>query len=478
MEEHDKVRVKESTTVASYAVLALVINIVNDGWSGRPSPLFHQLLLLPLSAVFFLALYCLLAKSARVPIKKAQFDPSILLVVCTLFEALFLFALAYERRHFARFGYSIPHRVAIAMGLVVLSAGGLTIWRRTGPSLYAGMLTMYAAGLLLAIRCFPLNYLRSDMLPVIVWGDERLLKHLNPYTTMHVGTRLYDFPYLPGMLLAFLPAVALRLDVRFETLACIVAIAWLIYGSARVERRRKVALLLALFVLSPFLQYRHDLYLQPHWLTITASIILLQRRYFGWAAALFGVSMGLYQLSWVIFPFFLLYAYRRGRWAEASRSALIGFGAMFLVVGPFLRSATQRIASNTVGQWGRMPHALADPINLSYWATFLVRPDQLEWVQLAVMTGIFTFCVIRNRCRTVTDTLRWMSWALAFFIALNVLVDGYFYLTLLLLLLMYTCAAMGIWPDPEASASRAEDHNRPSNPPGRIQRTVTPQRVV
>ena len=80
--------------------------------------------------------------------------------------------------------------------------------------------------------------------------------------------------------------------------------------------------------------------------------------------------------------------------------------------------------------------------------TFVVRPDHLKWVQLAVLTALFGFCVVRGRCHSLVDTLRWMSAALAIFIALNVLVDGYFYLTLLLLLLLYTFLVMGIWPDP------------------------------
>ena len=310
---------------------------------------------------------------------------------------------------------------------------------------------MYGAGLLLAIESFPLNYLRSDMLPVIVWADGRLVHHLDPYITMHVGNRLYDFPYLPGMLVAFLPAVAIHGDVRFVDLVCVLGAAIAIYLTADDSRRLEAAVLIGLFVLCPFLQYRHDLYLQPHWFALTAAVVLAQRRSFVWAAVAFGASMALYQLSWVLLPFFVLYAFRRGSWTEAAKTVVLAVAAMLAIVGPFLRSAMARISSNTVGQWSHLPHALADPMNLSYWLTFLVRPDQLKWVQLAVMTVIFVYCVMRQRCRTLVDTLRWMSVALALFIALNVLVDGYFYLTLLLLLLLFTCAAIGVWPQSDTS---------------------------
>jgi hypothetical protein len=106
-------------------------------------------------------------------------------------------------------------------------------------------------------------------------------------------------------------------------------------------------------------------------------------------------------------------------------------------------SARERIESNTVGQWSRLPHALADPINVSYWLTYLVRPDQLKWLQAAVLVGLFVSCWITGRCSTLADTLRWMCVALALFIPMNVLVDGYFYLTLLLMLLLFVCFANG-----------------------------------
>ena len=289
------------------------------------------------------------------------------------------------------------------------------------------------------------------MLPVIIWADGRLLSRLNPYGTMHVGARLYDFPYLPGMLVAYLPAVALHLDVRTITLTCCLVIGGLLYLSARPTGRTQAALLIGAFLLCPFLQYRHDLYLEPHWLALTGSIILLRFGRVGWSALCFGLSMAIYQLSWVLFPFLVLYAFQRQGWRGALKTIGLGVIGMLLLVAPFLRSATERIASNTVGQWSHMPHALADPMNLSYWVTFLVRPDQLKWVQLAVMTGLFVYCVLKGRCRTMADMLRWMSVALVLFIMLNVLVDGYFYLTLLLLLLMYTFAAIGLWPSKEGA---------------------------
>lgn len=443
-----------SAALILYLTAVVIVTAVNDGWSGRPDPLMHQLLLLPFLGVLGWSVAGLLGKTAAHVHERLRTSSvvTVLAGACVAFELLFGPELLYERHHFARFGYVLPEAIATICCLAIVLGAAAAFWRPTGKRTLIAVLWVYGAGLLLAIRCFPLNYLRSDMLPVIVWADQRLLAGLDPYATMHVGGRLYDFPYLPGMLLAFLPAVAAHVDVRFVCLGCVLTLSVLIYAGASEYRRVEVALLIGVFVLSPFLQYRHDLYLEPHWCALTASIVLLHWRRFLWGAAAFGVSMGLYQLSWVLFPFLVLFAFHRGGWREASRTVLVAFLAMLAVVGPFLRSASGRIASNTVGQWSRLPHALADPINLSYWVTFLVRPDQLKWVQLLALSVLFGYCVLCGRCRTLTDMLRWMSWALALFIALNVLVDGYFYLTLLLLLLLYTAAVTNIWPQPETEA--------------------------
>ncbi len=113
---------------------------------------------------------------------------------------------------------------------------------------------------------------------------------------------------------------------------------------------------------------------------------------------------------------------------------------------------------------------MADPINVSYWLTYVIRPDHLKWVQAAFLIILFGFCWIRQCCRTLADTLRWMCWALAIFIPLNVIVDGYFYLTLALLLLLFVCAAEGWW-DPGPRMAEREDSLNVTQPPQVLSRT-------
>jgi hypothetical protein len=433
-----------------FTALLLIVNLVADGWTGRQGEFLHQLLLLPVTGLFLWYLYRLLRPSS-VPGSSAWWSVFRALALVFLFEAVFAWLYFYEGRRFAAFGY----RIRMAPAILVLGCSifliALALWRR-GPAALVFIAAIFASagGLWLSILSFPLNYLRSDMLAVISWADRSLLLHTDPYATLHVGNRLYDFPYLPGMMLAYYPAAALGLDVRFGSMVYLLGLAGIILWAARPDRRLEVATLVALFLLCPFLQYRHELYLAPHWVTLVLLLVLMYRRHFAWAAVVLGVSMAIYQFSWILFPFLLLNGLRRRGWGEAVKLGVLGVLGALLLAGPLLRSAAHRIASNTVGQWGHlMKHAIAEPMNLSFWATYVIPPDRLLRLQAVLMIAIFVFCFARGRCADFIDTLRWMIVALTTFVLFNVLVDGYFFLMLLVPMLVYTCVASGWWSEPE-----------------------------
>nr|ADC36152.1 hypothetical protein [uncultured bacterium 162] len=446
-----------------FTLLLVLVNLVGDGWPGRPTSGTHQFFLLPVTVLFIAGTVALLFVRDR---GGSVWSPVRAVRLAFLFELVATGLFLYECRHFVAQGYRLyPAAVAVVLGVALLGLGRVAFGRMVGPVWLLGVAVgSYIAGMLLAIASFPLTYLRSDMMPVIQWADTNLLHGVSPYTTMYVGGRVYDFPYLPGMLVAYLPLVAAHLDMRFGSMLYVAGCAWLIYAMARKDRRLEVAVLLGLFILCPFLQYRHELYIPPHWFAMVLSFVLMQRRRFGWAAFVFGVGMGIYQFSWILFPFFLLNGLRRRGWGEVLKLTLIGAAGMLVMVGPFLASASKRIASNTVGQWAGSMHANSDPMNLSYWVTYAIHPDKLLRLQAVLMVVIFGYCFFRGRCGDVADTLRWMVAALTLFILCNVMVDGYFYLMLLVPMLVYTCVANGWWSEPAdyVSAGRTRAVQVPS----------------
>jgi len=433
-----------------FTACLLLINFISDGGPQRSAGFIHQLVLLPFTALFLFCLWRLLFV-AEVAASRPLWSPHRATFLLLFFEFAAAVLFLYEAHHFASVGYHL-HGILTAsfFAVMLLLLAAIAIQRSPRPShLFAIAITGYIGGVLLAIVSFPLTYLRSDMMPVILWADTSVLRHIDPYITMHVADRVYDFPYLPGMIVAYLPFAAAHLDLRFASIVYVGVSTALIYWAAHADRRREVAALLALFLLSPYLQYRHELYLSPHWLTLVAAFVLMQRRRFVWAAFVLGIGMAIYQFSWIVLPFVLLNALRRRGWFEAAKlAALAGIGAL-LLAGPFLATATKRIESNTVSQWGLALHADAQPMNFSYWVTYLIHPDKLLRLQALLMVGIFLYCFAKKRCATLEDMLRWVIVALTIFILCNVLVDGYFYLMLLVPMLIYTCIANDWLREPE-----------------------------
>ncbi len=442
-----------------FAALLLIVNLVEDGLPRVGSPFQMQVAVLPLTGIFLYLAY----RFFLLGDEGARDRPAVELVidwlgdvahrmwVVYILEILFVMLFFSETTHYAGLGYRLlllPTILVFSSALITL---GLMTWRGScvPPAAMLGIFVgSYAAGHILAIASFPLNYLRSDMLPVIFWADRALLAGQNPYQTFLVADRMYDFPYLPGMLLAFAPAQALHLDLRWAAIGYTVGGMALVYWATAKHFRPQAASLIGLFVLCPYLQYRHELYTQGHFFSLILVLVLVQRQRFAWSAAAFGVSMMISQFSWVIFPFFLLNGLRRGGWREVGRMGLIALGVAALVAGPFYAWGAAKIAHNAVGQWDNLAHAIARPMNLSFWATYVVRPSQLKWIQLVALSGVFIYCWVRGRCADLADMLRWMIAALIIFILFNVLLDGYFFLMLLVPMLVFTCVANGWWEAP------------------------------
>lgn len=70
------------------------------------------------------------------------------------------------------------------------------------------------------------------------------------------------------------------------------------------------------------------------------------------------------------------------------------------------------------------------------------------------MVAIFVYCFTTGRCKELADTLRWMIVALATFVLLNVLVDSYFYLMLLVVVMVYVSVANDWWAESTATSLR------------------------
>ncbi len=238
---------------------------------------------------------------------------------------------------------------------------------------------------------------------------------------------------------AALPTL-LHIDPRLLNLLFVLALALILLRNIARPHRPTFAALLSLWLLSPYLLYRHELYTEPHWLATVAALLLLARGRLTWAVILFGVGISLSQFSWVLFPFFLLFLHERHGIRAALFGALTALATAAVVTLPFLLWAPHPFVFGVLSHWGNTLVS-ARPVNLSFWTATLVGPHHLQLVQALLLAVVFLASAATHSCRTFSGLLRSMAIALTVFILWNILVWGYFFLLLELLLLLYLAAA-------------------------------------
>ena len=467
-----------ATRTLLFIALLLFLNLQADGFPLGPAPssLAFQLRLLPVTLLFLATLLAFLwpapiARRLPPPVLRVAAAWQTLVAADALFVLLAAALLYAESRVYARFGYRA--RPAALAALTLLGIAALrTCLRAAATRLIATTLTLVTAFALFSLWSFPLALERSDMLPLLAAADRTLLAHHNPYRLYTFATEQVSLTYLPGTLLAFLPATALHLDLRLTNLACLIALAVLIIRSAHPDHRREATALTALFLLGPYLLYRHELYTPPHWLALAAALLLAHGKRTRAAAAVFGLSISMSQFSWILLPFFVLFLLEshgsespgaashgtklQSRKTQARRTAiealLLALATAALLTAPFALTDPQSFLRGTFGHWGQIG-LTARPVNLSFLTAALIGPQHLPFAQLLVLTGLFAAAVRTHACRTFTGTLRLMTLALTAFTLLNLLVWGYFFLLLELLFLLYLLSANNLLRHPVTSSS-------------------------
>ena len=448
-----------ATRTLLFLALLLFLNLQADGF-----PLGHgasfQLRLFPLTLLFLAVLLALLwpgplARALPAAILRPFAAWQTLIAADALFVLLAAALLYAEARVYVRFGYQ-SHPAALA-ALTLLGIAALrTCVHASATRLTAVALTLLTAFSLFSIASFPLALQRSDMLPLLAAANRTWLAHQNPYRLYTFPTEQVSLTYLPGTLLAYLPATVLHLDLRVTNLACLLLLAAVILRAINPNRRHKATGLLALFLLGPYLLYRHELYTPPHWLALAAALLLAQQRRPRAAAILFGLSIAMSQFSWILLPFFLLHLLEQHGRRAAALALVLSLATAAALTLPFVLPDPHAFLASTFGHWSGIG-LTARPVNLSFAAATILGTAHLPLAQLVALALLFVGAVRTHACRTFTGTLRLMCLALTAFVLLNLLVWGYFFLLLELLLLLYLLSANGLLQHAVPSLSASHD---------------------
>jgi len=420
-------------------LLGFLLSIKSDRYFPFPEGLFEplfQLLLLPYTLCFFLFVIVFLKPSIlreKLGYLSRVSSLRIAAAIALVFEGMTFVLLIIQDIHYAQFGYhlTIP-LVVILFAAIGVNLGFFFVYDRWPSHFFGATLIAYGTTCLVSIASFPLHPQRSDMLPLIVSGSRSFLSGMTPYGFHDIPHHIV-FTYLPGMWLAYVPSVALRADPRLMNLICILASVLILAYSIR-DRGESVILLIPIFLLTPYLQYRHELYLGVLFLALSIAFAFFLRNRWLAASVAFGYALATYQFAWVIFPFALVSLFRKYGRAKALTSLVIAVGIALVIVLPFFLLTPHEFMAGIYGHW---LYVDVPTINLSYLVSLIVPWDLMIAVQGIV---VLLFLIMAMRTMDPRDVWGWMAGVLLVFIALNRVVEVYFYLLVLLLLVFHGIA--------------------------------------
>jgi hypothetical protein len=353
-----------------------------------------------------------------------------------------IYSLILLVRMFGRFGYRASRNEMIVVG-VMFAGLAMTGWllTRRGFStrrhiLFLGLCwATVCLAWILPVRNFPLDGDRSDMLLNIVAAIRTWMTGGFPYQWHAVGTHRVPLPYLPVMWLLYIPFVVLGIDPRWMMLPAQLGLLVILW----VALYRKLSVPWWAFIvwtaLNPYLFIRHDMHVYALWTVVAATLLVMLRQRWIWAAVMWGILLAFRHTLWVPFPFFLVFLFWRVGWRTALLCGAIAAIVALFLLGPFVLTSPSGFLAGLEYQRsvGRdMPTATWSQV--AGWTTgFSLVPllwhagfsGHAELMQLAIALIMFAIAVIRRP--DLVATLQLMTITLLLFLLRNPQIEVYMY---------------------------------------------------
>ena len=237
------------------------------------------------------------------------------LVCWTLLNYVYI---AYNGFKFHSLGYEIPYFLVICLSLSMFYIDET----RLELSLFVNLMILF-----FSIIYYPINVDRSDMLPVITKGLDNWSTGKSPYEEFVLNGLPKTMGYLPGALFMHFPAWILGLDLRWNNF--IYRAAWLSFLCYQTKKncRSDLKATFHYLALSPYINFRHDLYFEGYLLLLSLYFSLVRLRFL--SLPLMALTR---QWAWVLSPFLILNELKPLGPENCFRK-ILGFGIGTLFVG-------------------------------------------------------------------------------------------------------------------------------------------------
>jgi len=328
------------------------------------------------------------------------------------------------------------HKVAPIIAMA--GCAGALIWPILRPiSVKRRLLAVAVAGLILRLIAFwltPLVVESADMLPLIKAANESFLAGASPYRLYNLHSWPLPLPYLPGAWLAYLPAVALGLDLRLiNALAELIVLGVLAFASRNRNSSPLGVLVAMLIYLSPSIVI-FDIYTEHpiFWMLIVLLLALLAAGRFWIAALVWGVALATSPFALTASPFVALYLARATSPKKWWKPAALAAASFLALTAPFVVWAPREFFHGTftwlndldivgLSSWAIHGHQQLFAIGFAGWFWYFGWEQALKPVQVALVLAILVY--YWKRRREAGALLSCSSlWAYTLFVCFNVVI--------------------------------------------------------
>ena len=443
-----------------FASAAFLVSIKGDGRFPVPGGLSEtafQLILLPYTLLFVWIIWKYFNSSSsleRSPLSLIR----IVSIVCFVFTLMIVMLYVWQERKYSLFGYDL--NAAYPVGTLVLSASLLAFIYFRGRSSMHLLLTSFlllAVTYTISILHFPLHPGRSDMLLLIRAAGEQFLSGANPYIEYSLPHRV-PLTYLPIAWMTYLPAVYFNFDLRVIHLIAILASFVLVAAALKTEVRDVMFLFASLFLMMPYLHYRHEVYTGIFWLVLSLFFYFNQKKNPLLASILIGVSVGVSQFAWILAPVMLLAIGRMYGLKVFAYSVTITLVVASAIILPFYVMSPEFFYHGIIGRWAGNLNATT--FNFSFFLAKAFSVHSLVYFQLIFVVVIYGIAAADSKLPE--RMYQYMAYALAGFILLNALIWVYFYLVLFLLMIFHVASVPTLQPNNATATGRNQTHSTQS----------------
>jgi len=343
--------------------------------------------------------------------------------------------------------YSINYPVLILLTVIALILPLFFILKqKPGKALISIFISSFLLSCL-AILFFPITAKVSDLLPIVTKQGEAILSGQNiyQYYLLDNGT-LTQAVRQPGIILLYLPASILGLDIRLMSIIYILATGVVLlkfvypkFSGTKINRKfYTVFILLTLFLLMPYRNMRFDLYEPPFWFIFISGLYALYREKLKTFAVLWGVGICTQVWCWIATPFIVLYIFRKYNLRKTIWTALmylsIGFGVLAIFIIPDYKAYLEHVFGffQNTQNIGNFPKV---SMFLTPWIFLLGLGKYLQIIQIfmSAIVGLFALKYLK----TFVGLLFFLAVVILVFIQFLIISWTYMYLNIFYLLLIF-----------------------------------------